>query len=283
MNAIELKNIKKDLGDFTLDIDEFILEKGLITGFVGKNGAGKTTTINLIMNFIKKDRGNIKIFNKEFTGKELDIKEKIAYVGDKSGFLNESKLIDIKKSFSSFYKNWDEDLYKYLLNKFELNESKTYKECSKGQQKKFEIILALSHKPEILIMDEPTANLDPVVREDVMDIIQEMIEKYEITVFYSTHITSDLENVCDYIAFIEDGKIFLKGYKDDIIDSHKIVKAKLEFLIDEVKKYFVSINKNEFGFEGLTNNYDRVFELLGEEAVYSTPSIEDILKFYIRR
>lgn len=283
MNAIELKNLKKELGDFKLDIDELRLEKGLITGFVGKNGAGKTTTINLIMNFIEKDSGSIKIFDKEFSGKELDLKEKIGYVGDKSGFLNEAKLIDIKKTFYSFYRNWDENLYKYLLNKFELNESKIYKECSKGQQKKFEIILALSHKPEILIMDEPTANLDPIVREDVMNIIQEMIEKYEITVFYSTHITSDLENVCDYIVFIENGKIFLRGYKDDIIDSHKIVKAKLELLIDEVKKYFVSINKNEFGFEGLTNNYDGVFELFGDEAIYSIPSIEDILKFYIRR
>ena len=142
--------------------------------------------------------------------------------------------------------------------------------------------MALSHRPEILIMDEPTANLDPVVRDEVMDIIQEMMEEYELTVFYSTHITSDLEDVCDSIAFIEDGKIFLKGYREDVIESHKIVKGRLDLLTEETEKYFVSISKNDFGFEALTNDYNGLFELLGEEAIYSRPKIEDILKFYIR-
>ena len=254
----------------------------MITGFVGKNGAGKTTTINLIMEFIEKDSGSIKIFDREFNGKELDIKEKIGYVGDKSGFMAETTLKSIKSSLSSFYSSWDEDLYKNLMNRLELTETKTYKDCSKGQQKKFEIVMALSHRPEILIMDEPTANLDPVVRDDVMAIIQEMMEQYELTVFYSTHITSDLEDVCDSIAFIEAGKIFLKGYREDVIESHKIVKGRLDLLTEETEKYFVSINKSDFGFEGLTNDYNGLFELLGEEAVYSRPKIEDILKFYIR-
>lgn len=282
MNAIELKGLKKKLGDFKLDIDNFEIEKGLITGFVGKNGAGKTTTINLIMDFMEKDSGSIKIFDREFTGKELDLKEKIGYVGDKSGFMAETTLKSIKNSVSSFYSSWDEDLYRNLMNRLELNEIKTYKDCSKGQQKKFEIIMALSHRPEILIMDEPTANLDPVVRDDVMDIIQEMMEQYELTVFYSTHITSDLEDMCDSIAFIEDGKIFLKGYREDVIESHKIVKGRLDLLTEETEKCLISINKNDFGFEALTNDYNGIFELLGEEAVYSRPKIEDILKFYIR-
>lgn len=233
MNAIKLKGIKKNLGDFKLDIDDFEIEKGLITGFVGKNGAGKTTTINLIMNFIEKDSGSIKIFDREFTGKELDLKEKIGYIGDKSGFMSEAALKSIKSSISNFYNTWDEDLYKNLINRLELTETKMYKDCSKGQQKKFEIVMALSHRPEILIMDEPTANLDPVVRDEVMDIIQEMMEEYELTVFYSTHITSDLEDVCDSIAFIENGKIFLKGYREDVIESHKIVKGRLDLLTEE--------------------------------------------------
>lgn len=282
MNAVELKGLKKNLGDFKLDIDDFKIERGLITGFVGKNGAGKTTTINLIMNFIEKDSGSIKIFNREFTGVELDLKKKIGYVGDKSGFMAEATLKSIKSSISNFYNTWDEDLYKNLINRLELTETKMYKDCSKGQQKKFEIVMALSHRPEILIMDEPTANLDPVVRDEVMDIIQEMMEEYELTVFYSTHITSDLEDVCDSIAFIENGKIFLKGYREDVIESHKIVKGRLDLLTEETEEYFVSISKNDFGFEGLTNDYNGLFELLGEEAVYSRPKIEDILKFYIR-
>lgn len=283
MNAIEINGLTKKLGDFKLDIDNFEIEKGVITGFVGKNGAGKSTTINLIMNFLRKDSGSIKIFDREYTGKELEIREKIGYIGDKSGFMKESKLKDIKNSISSFYKNWDEELYNNLIKKFELDESKVYKDCSKGQRRKFDIIMAISHRPEILIMDEPTSNLDPVVRDEFMEIIQNIMEKYEMTVFYSTHITSDLENVCDSIAFIEDGKIFLKGYRDDIIDSHKIVKGRLELLDNETRKYFISINENKFGFEGLTNDYESVFELMGEEATYSRAKIEDLLKFYIRR
>lgn len=283
MNAIEINGLTKKLGDFKLDIDNFEIEKGVITGFVGKNGAGKSTTINLIMNFLRKDSGSIKIFDREYTGKELEIREKIGYIGDKSGFMKESKLKDIKNSISSFYKNWDEELYNNLIKKFELDESKVYKDCSKGQRRKFDIIMAISHRPEILIMDEPTSNLDPVVRDEFIEIIQNIMEKYEMTVFYSTHITSDLENVCDSIAFIEDGKIFLKGYRDDIIDSHKIVKGRLELLDNETRKYFISINENKFGFEGLTNDYESVFELMGEEATYSRAKIEDLLKFYIRR
>ncbi|WP_300276516.1 ABC transporter ATP-binding protein [Peptacetobacter sp.] len=283
MNAIEINGLIKKLGDFKLDIDNFEIEKGIITGFVGKNGAGKSTTINLIMNFLRRDSGNIKILGKEYTGKELNIKEKIGYIGDKSGFMKESRLKDIKNSISLFYKNWDEELYNNLIKKFELDESKVYKDCSKGQQRKFDITMALSHKPEILIMDEPTSNLDPVVRDEFIEIIQNIMEKYEMTVFYSTHITSDLENVCDSIAFIEDGKIFLKGYRDDIIDSHKIVKGRLELLDNETRKYFISIDENKFGFEGLTNDCESVFELMGEEATYSRPKIEDLLKFYIRR
>lgn len=283
MNAVEINGLIKKLGDFKLDIDNFEIEKGIITGFVGKNGAGKTTTINLIMNFLRRDSGNIKILGKEYTGKELNIKEKIGYIGDKSGFMKESRLKDIKNSISLFYKNWNEELYNNLIKKFELDESKVYKDCSKGQQRKFDIIMALSHKPEILIMDEPTSNLDPVVRDEFIKIIQNIMEKYEMTVFYSTHITSDLENVCDSIAFIEDGKIFLKGYRDDIIDSHKIVKGRLELLDNETRKYFISIDENKFGFEGLTNDCESVFELMGEEATYSRPRIEDLLKFYIRR
>lgn len=177
MNAVEINGLIKKLGDFKLDIDNFEIEKGIITGFVGKNGAGKTTTINLIMNFLRRDSGNIKILGKEYTGKELNIKEKIGYIGDKSGFMKESRLKDIKNSISLFYKNWNEELYNNLIKKFELDESKVYKDCSKGQQRKFDIIMALSHKPEILIMDEPTSNLDPVVRDEFIKIIQNIMEK----------------------------------------------------------------------------------------------------------
>ncbi len=213
MNAIEIKNLSKNMDGFTLNIDKLDIKKGFITGYIGPNGSGKTTTIKLIMNMLSKDSGTIKIFDKEYKSDDLSIKEKIGYVGDISGYMKESKLKDIKKNISLLYRNWDENLYKYYLNKFNINDKKVYKELSKGQQKKFELIMTLAHHPKLIIMDEPTANLDPIVRNEFIEVLQEHIEKDGVTVFYSTHITSDLDRVGDYLAFIYNGKIILNLFK----------------------------------------------------------------------
>ncbi|MBQ6632369.1 MAG: ABC transporter ATP-binding protein, partial [Romboutsia sp.] len=219
MNAVEIRNLSKDLGDFKLNIDSIDIPKGFITGFIGPNGSGKTTTIKLIMNMLKKDSGSIKIFDKEYRDDDLSIKEQIGYVGDISGYMKEVKLKDIKKNISLLYKNWDEKLYKFYLNKFNINEKKVYKELSKGQQKKFELIMTLCHHPKLIIMDEPTANLDPIVRNEFMEVLQEHMEKDGLTVFYSTHITSDLDKVGDYLVFIYKGKIILNGDKESILEN----------------------------------------------------------------
>ena len=216
MNAIEIRNLSKNLDSFTLNIDKLDIKEGFITGFIGPNGSGKTTTIKLIMNMLKKDNGTIKIFDKEYLVDNTSIKEMIGYVGDIPGYMKEVKFKDIKKSIAPFYKNWDEDLYNYYLKKFDINENKVYKESSKGQQKKFELIITLAHHPKLIIMDEPTANLDPLVRNEFMEVLQEHIAKDGVTVFYSTHITSDLDKVGDYLVFIYKGIIILNSDKESI-------------------------------------------------------------------
>lgn len=282
MGIIEIKNLSKTLGDFTLKIEKLDIEQGFITGFIGPNGSGKTTTINLIMNMISKDEGCIKVLGKDYVRDDLDIKEKIGYIGDVSGYLQDAKLKDIKKSIYTFYKNWDEDLYKSYINQFELNEEKIYKELSKGQQKKFELAMSLSHHPKLIIMDEPTANLDPLVRNEFLEILQDRIEKDNATIFYSTHITSDLDKVGDYLVFIYKGKIILSGDKDNILQNHVIVKGKKELLNYETKEIFISIHENSFGFEGLCANRYEAYEIFGEEVVYDKPNLEDILTYYTR-
>ena len=209
MNAIEVRNLSKNLDNFTLNIDKLDIKKGFITGFIGPNGSGKTTTIKLIMNMLSKDSGTIKIFDKEYNVDDISIKEMIGYVGDIPGYMKEVKFKEIKKSIAPFYKNWDENLYNHYLKKFNINENKVYKESSKGQQKKFELIITLAHHPKLIIMDEPTANLDPLVRHEFMEVLQEHMAKDGVTVFYSTHITSDLDKVGDYLVFIYKGKIIL--------------------------------------------------------------------------
>lgn len=282
MSAIEISNLTKTLNEFELNIENLNIEKGFITGFIGPNGSGKTTTIKLIMNMLIKESGSIKIFGKEYKSDDISINETIGYVGDIPGYVHENKLKNIKRGVSVFYKNWDEVLYKKYLNQFKLDENKRYKDLSKGQQKKFELVMALSHHPKIIIMDEPTANLDPLVRNEFLEILQEHIEKEEATVFYSTHITSDLDKVSDYLVFIYNGKIILKGEKDIILDNHRIIRGNKNLIDNDTKKELVSFKENQFGFEGLTSNVKSVYEVFGEEVVYDKANLEDILMYYTR-
>lgn len=282
MECIEIKDLKKDLGSFSLKIDNLKIPKGFVTGFIGPNGSGKTTTIKLIMNMLNKDAGSIKFWGTEYKKENTDLKEKIGYVGDTSGYLQDAKISVIKKTISVFYKNWDEKIYEKYMKQFGLTEDKPYKELSKGQQKKFEIVMAMSHHPKLIIMDEPTANLDPLVRNEVLEILQERIEEDNVTVFFSTHITSDLDKIGDYLVFIYKGNIFLSGDKDTILQEHVIVKGKKQLLNKEIKDLFISINENAFGFEGLVNNRKKAYEVFGEEALYDKPNLENILTYYTR-
>ncbi|MEG0856672.1 MAG: ABC transporter ATP-binding protein [Terrisporobacter sp.] len=282
MECIEIKNLLKDLGDFSLKIEDLKIPEGFVTGFIGPNGSGKTTTIKLIMNMLRKDEGSIKLWGKESKIDDLGIKENIGYVGDFNGYLQESKISVIKKSISSFYKDWDEKLYNKYMEAFGLTGDKVYKDLSKGQQKKFEIVMSICHHPKLIIMDEPTANLDPLVRNSVLDILQERIEEDNATVFFSTHITSDLDKIGDYLIFIYKGKIFLAGDKDNILQNHVIVKGKKELLTKDSKHVFISVYENSFGFEGMIKDKEKAYEIFGEEVVYDKPNLEDILTYYTR-
>lgn len=282
MNSIEISNLQKNYKNFSLTIDELNIKTGFITGFIGPNGSGKTTTIKSLFGMIKPDFGKIKIFNTDIT-KDTKTKEDIAYVGDESGFLEESKLSSIHKIISKFYPNWDEELYKKYIKKFNINEFKNYKDLSKGQKKQFELIMALSHHPKLLIMDEPTSSLDPIIRNEFLELIQEHMEIDNMTVFYSTHITTDLDKCADYIVMIYNGKILLKGEKDNILNNHVIVKSKKDLIDNSIKKHFISLKENAFGFEGLVSNRKKAYELFGEEAIYEKCSLEDILLYYTRR
>jgi len=282
MEAIEIKNLKKTYKNFTLNIEEMKVKKGFITGFIGPNGSGKTTTIKAIMNMINPDHGEILVFGRGIA-EDLDVKEGVGFIGDVSGYLEESKIKNIKKNISRFYSRWDEKLYNKLISKFSLNENSLYSKLSKGQKKQFDLAIALSIKPKILIMDEPTSNLDPIVRNELLDILQEEMEKGDLTIFYSTHVTSDLDKCADYIIFIYKGKIILQGEKDYILENHSLIKGKKELLDNETKKYLISTKLNSFGFTALTSNKGEAYEVFGEEVIYEKPTLEDIMLYYTRR
>lgn len=281
MEAIELRNLKKNYKTFSLNIDKLDIKTGFITGFIGPNGSGKTTTINSVMGMIKPDNGEIKIFGKDLSNTQ-NIKSNIGYVGDISGFLEENKLKYIKNSVSRFYSNWDETIYRKYMNEFKLDENKSFKDLSKGMQKQFQLVMAFAHHPKLLIMDEPTANLDPIVRNEILEIISNHMVNEEVTVFYSSHITADIEKYADYVVFIYDGRIFLQGEKDEILENHVLVKFKKNLYDEDIKKEFISLKKNEYGYEGLMNNRNKAHEIFGNEAVYEKCSLDDILIYYVQ-
>lgn len=282
MGAIHIKELKKSYDDFTLDINNLEIKEGYITGFIGPNGAGKTTTIKCILDMVKPHEGEVRVLGYDINENPY-IKEDIAYIGDVSGFLEEGKLKNIKKSIQNFYSDWDEQVYKTYISKFKLNENKKYQDLSKGQQKQFELAIAFAHHPKLLIMDEPTANLDPIVRNEFIEIIQDVMEKENVSVFYSTHITSDLDKCADYIVLIDEGKILLQGEKDELLEEHVIIKGKKELFDEEIKNEFIGIKNNSFGFEGMIYGTKKAFELFGKEAVYEKCTLEDILLYYTRQ
>lgn len=282
MNAIKITDLQKDYKDFSLNIKNLNVPTGYITGFIGPNGSGKTTTIKSILGMVKPNSGIIEVLDSDIS-KNIKIKEDIAYVGDVSGFLEESKISNLHKVISNFYTNWDEVLYKKYINDFKINEDKLYKDLSKGQKKQFELIMALSHHPKLLIMDEPTSSLDPLIRNDFLELMQSHMEIDNMTVFYSTHITTDLDKAADYIVMIYNGNILLQDEKDAILENHVLVKIKKELFDESIRKEFISIKENSFSFEGLMNSKEKAYELFGNEAIYEKCNLEDILMYYTRR
>lgn len=282
MNAITLNNVLKERGNFTLHIPNLEIKQGYITGFIGENGAGKTTTIKLIMGLLHAQQGSIEVLDQPITQNNFKVRDLIGYVGDPTGYPSETKLKHVKAMFSPFYSNWDESLYQKYIKHFQLDENKAIKDLSQGQNKQFALSMALAHRPKLIILDEPTANLDPVVRNYILSVLMEHMQDEEVSVFYSTHITSDLEKASDYIVYIQDGKILFNTEKETLIESHRIVKGPRKLLTPELEKHLIGCSQNSFGFEALTADPKEAFELFGNEAIYEKASIEDIM-IYLER
>ncbi|ACO83416.1 ABC transporter ATP-binding protein [Clostridium botulinum] len=284
MNKIlEVKNLKKEYKDFSVENISFQLDRGYIMGFIGPNGAGKSTTIKLIMNLIKKDAGDIKIFGMDNVRYEKEVKEKVGFVYDENYFYDHVNIETMKKIIAPFYKEWSDETFSKYLRTFNLDPKKKIKNLSKGMKMKFSLALALSHNAELIIMDEPTAGLDPVFRREILDILYDLIQDENKSVFFSTHITTDLEKIADYITFINKGKLVFSQNKDEIMEKYNLVKGGLDFLNEETKKYFVGINKNSFGFEGLTTSANIIREITQKgEIIIEKPSLEDIMVYTVR-
>jgi len=275
---LEVQNLCKTYPDknFMLNNISFGVNKGTIVGLVGKNGAGKSTTINTILNIINKDRGVIKLFGKEISDAETDVRNDIAVVFDNINFNEELTPKKLEKVLSEVYKNWDKESFYQLLSRFDIPYDKKIKTFSRGMTMKLSIGVALSHKARLLILDEATAGLDPVVREEILDIFLEFIEDENNAILLSSHISSDLEKVADYIVFIDNGTIILNETKDRLLYEYGIVRMKQKDFESLGKAEYIAFRKRGLQFEALVSN-KKQFAKKNPDVVVDNTTIDEML------
>jgi len=281
--VLEVKNITKDYGDFKLDNVSFSVPRGTVCGFIGQNGAGKTTTIQLILDAITRDSGEIILFGQEvIPGRSHTLREDIGVVFDEMGFhefLTPAQLDEIMKRI---YKNWNSETYFGYLKRFSLPSKKRCGNFSRGMRMKLQIAVALSHGARFLIMDEPTSGLDPIVRNEMIQIFREFVVEEDHTILLSSHITGDLEKIADEVVFIDGGKIVLAGNKDEILEKHAIIKCKKEDADRVSNSLVVDKEISSFGAEMLVNDRD-VCEKLYPGMVIEPATLEEIMIHYVNR
>ncbi|HBA02892.1 MAG TPA: sodium ABC transporter ATP-binding protein [Clostridium sp.] len=273
---IEIKNLTKEYEDFKLDNISFSLDRGYIMGFIGENGAGKTTTIKLIMNLLKRDEGEIEIFGKDNIDNEREIKERIGFVYDECFYYENISIKDNEKIISGFYKSWNTKVFENYLRKFNLNKKQKVKELSKGMKMKFAIALALSHNAEFLILDEPASGLDPVMRRDILDVFQEVIQDENVGILISSHIISDLEKISDYITYIQKGKIVFSKATSELMEEYKIIKGDKTLLSKLDEKVIYGLRETPYGFEGIIKD-KHIEKSIRQKIISEKPSLEEIM------
>lgn len=275
-DILTVDGLNKSYGDFSLTDVAFSLPEGCITGFIGINGAGKTTTLRTLLGLSNKLSGNIQFFGLDMDKNARRIKDRIGVVLDDGYFYEELSLSEMKSIISSAYTSWSEKDFKRYMDMFSLDPKQKINTLSKGMRMKYALALALSHNAEFLIMDEPTNGLDPLIRSQLLKILTEYMENGGKGVFFSTHITSDLDKIADMLIMIDDGQIVFQEEKDTLLDTYRIVKGDIQFLTDDVRKLFMNISETAFGFTGITKQVSKVRSYI-PDVIVERPTIEDIM------
>lgn len=283
INTLEISNLSKDYKDFRLDDVSFQLPQGYVMGLIGPNGAGKTTIIKIIMNLIMKEQGQVKVFGKDHQQFEVGIKKRIGFVYDAPNYYEHLNLRQLKNVVAPFYEDWDESVFNHLVDRFNLPLNKALKQFSKGMAMKSSIAIAMSHHADLLIMDEPTSGLDPVVRREVLDFFREYMQHEERSILFSSHITTDIEQVADYITFVDRGRIVFSKTKDEVFEQYALVKGGNDLLDSDTRKVLQGVKSGAYGFEGLTTNVDLARTTFGDSAIYDPATLEDIMFFHSHR
>lgn len=279
-NILEVRNLTKQYADFTLDHVSFSIPKGTIMGLIGENGAGKSTTINAILDLIHKDDGTVTFWGQELSSTK-QLKEDIGVVFDGINFYETLTAAKVGKISQAAYKQWHDLLYREYLNRFQLPTDKEIKTFSKGMKMKLCIAVALSHRPKLLILDEATSGLDPVMRDDILDVFLEFVQDEEHSIMISSHITTDLEKVADTITFIHQGKVLFCKAKDELLYHYGIIRCGAAIFDEIDKSEILAYRKEDYQWNVLVADKEKARRRY-KNAVVDDAAIDDILLLYVK-
>lgn len=277
---LEVENLTKEYPGFKLDNVSFQIPKGTIMGLVGENGAGKTTTINAVLDVVRRDGGNVKFWGKELSASRV-LKEDIGVVFDSISFYETLSPDKIEKILRKAYGKWDSRVFADYLDRFGLPRDKEIKGFSKGMKMKLSIAAALSHSPKLLILDEATGGLDPVMRDDILDVFLDFVQDEEHSILLSSHITTDLEKIADYITFIHEGKVFFCRSKDELLYDYGIIRCGKEAFDRLERDEILAYRKEDYQWSVLVADKKRAARKY-KDVVIDNTTIDDILLLYVK-
>ena len=279
MNVIELSHIQKSFGDFAIRDLNLTVPAGTICGLVGENGAGKSTTIRLLMGALRPDAGAARVLGADVSSPEfLQVKEDVGVVLDEAYFPESLNAVQVGKIMAATYRRWDQAAYDGCLKRFDLPGNKQFKDFSRGMRMKLAIAVALSHQPKLLVLDEATAGLDPIVRDEILDIFNEFTREEDHSILISSHILSDLEKLCDYIAFLHQGELLFCEEKDQLLEEYGIFTDSAEQLECLMPEAIAAREANGYG--GVRALIKRSLAPAGFQL--EKPTVEDIILFLVK-
>lgn len=265
-SSVKSKGLKKTYGEFDLNVSINVYE-GNIVGLIGENGAGKSTFLKLILGLIEKDEGEVEILGEKNINDNRFILENIGVVIDDNVIPENLDIVKVNNIMCKIYRQWDTKKFYKLASEFNLDRGKKIKDYSKGMKMKLSLIVALSHNPQLLVLDEPTTGLDPVAREQILDMFLDFVQDSSHSILFSSHIMDDLEKIADYIIFIKDGKVLLSENKDKIIYEWGVIRDEEKLLENIEKKYVIAYKKSSYGYDILINDKEYFREKLNDVIV----------------
>lgn len=279
-NSIEVSHLCKSYPSFRLDDVSFTLPQGCIMGLIGENGAGKTTTLKALLDIVRPDSGEIRLFGAPLSGREGTLKDQIGVVWEHSFFYEGLNALEIQRCLAGLYSQWDPALYRRLLDRFQLPGKQPLKKYSRGMRMKLMIAAALAHHPRLLLLDEATSGLDPIVRNEILDLFLDFIQDESHAILFSSHITSDLDKIADYVTFLHEGRVVFSEEKDALRERYAVLHCSAASLSALDRGQVVRVLRHEFHCQALVTHAAQL--RLGDQMTLEPATIEQIMLFFIK-